>query len=213
MGTTSPDNQIMSDETVHAPIKWAQRKDRVFVTLGVQDVTGETISLTETKLSFSGTDGSGVGYATDIEFFEEIDAAASSYVVRPRAVEFLIMKKEQEEDAEHWPRLTKAKIKAPWLACDWSKYVDPDEEDQADDSGLGDFGMGGMGGMGGPGGVGGMDLSQLMAGMGGAGGMGGMGGMPDLSAMMAGMGGAGGDSDDDDIPGLDDEDDGPPPLE
>merc|ERR1712065_104451 len=82
MGTTSPDNQIMSDETVHAPIKWAQRKDRVFVTLGVQDVTGETISLTETKLSFSGTDGSGVGYATDIEFFEEIDAAASSYVVR-----------------------------------------------------------------------------------------------------------------------------------
>merc|ERR1712065_42703 len=197
MGTTSPDNQIMSDETVHAPIKWAQRKDRVFVTLGVQDVTGETISLTETKLSFSGTDGSGVGYATDIEFFEEIDAAASSYVVRPRAVEFLIMKKEQEEDAEHWPRLTKAKIKAPWLACDWSKDVDPDEEDQADDSGLGDFGMGGMGG---PGGMGGMDLSQLMAGMGGAGGMG-------------GMGGAGGDSDDDDIPGLDDEDDGPPPLE
>ena len=196
---------------MHAPIKWAQRKDRVFLTLGVQDVTGETISLTDSKLVFSGTSGSGVSYSTDIEFFEEIDSGASSYVVRPRAVEFLIMKKEQEEDAEHWPRLTKAKIKAPWLACDWSKYVDPDEEDQADDSGLGDFGMGGMGG------AGGMDLSQLMAGMGGAGGMGGMGGgsggMPDLSAMMAGMGGAGGDSDDDDIPGLDDEDDGPPPLE
>ena len=171
------------------------------MTLAVQDVTNETIEVTDTGLKFTGVSGSGQAYETDLTFFEEIDASKSSWVVRPRQVEILVMRK---EEGEHWPRLTKEKVKAAWLQADWSKYVDPDEEDEVDDSALGDFGMGGgMGGMGGPGG---MDLSQLMASMGGAGGAGGM----DFSSM---MGGAGDDSDDDAMPELDDDDDGPPPLE
>ncbi|KNC53040.1 uncharacterized protein AMSG_09332 [Thecamonas trahens ATCC 50062] len=196
-----------------APIKWAQRKDRVFLTIALQDVKDEKISLTDEKLEFeavAGTDSQ--SYKADIEFFEAIDAEKSSFVVRPRQVEFLLMRK---EEGSHWPRLTKNKLKAQWLNTDWSKYVDSDEEDEADDAGLGDFGMGG--GMGG-GMPGGMDLQSLMASMGGgAGGMPGMPGMPGMGGMggMPGMGGpadSDDDSDDGGIPGLD-EDDGPPPLE
>ena len=41
------------------------------------------------------------------------------------------MKKDQEEE-EHWPRITKEKVKLQWLQTDWSRFVDEDEEDGAD---------------------------------------------------------------------------------
>jgi len=39
------------------------------------------------------------------------------------------MKKDQEEE-EHWPRITKEKVKLQWLQTDWSRFVDEDEEDE-----------------------------------------------------------------------------------
>ena len=41
------------------------------------------------------------------------------------------MKKDKEEE-EHWPRITKEKVKLQWLQTDWSRFVDEDEEDGAD---------------------------------------------------------------------------------
>ena len=35
-------------------VKWAQRKDRLFVTIDVQDVTGEEVNLTDEKIVFTG---------------------------------------------------------------------------------------------------------------------------------------------------------------
>jgi len=57
---------------------------------------------------------------------------------------------------EYWPRLTKDKIKTPYIKTDFSKWVDEDEQDgtvEKDANDEPDFG--GMGGLGGGGFVGG----------------------------------------------------------
>mmetsp|Transcript_132942 Transcript_132942/g.187858 ORF Transcript_132942/g.187858 Transcript_132942/m.187858 type:complete len:229 (+) Transcript_132942:25-711(+) len=186
------------------PIKWAQRKDSVYVTIDVPDVKDEQISLKDTTLSFKGKSGDRT-YELELEFFAELDPSheKSIYSVKPRNVHFHIMKKDQDE--EYWPRLLKNKaLEKTNVKLDWDKYVDEDEEDGGFDTagmggGMNFADMMGQGGMGGAG-MGGMDMSSLMGAMGGAGGAGGMGGMGgaggmggmDMSALMGAMGGAGG---------------------
>lgn len=58
--------------SVKAPVKWAQRKDRVYLVIDVQDLKEEKIELLDTQLSFIGT-ASGQKYTVDITFFDEID--------------------------------------------------------------------------------------------------------------------------------------------
>jgi hypothetical protein len=74
---------------------------------------------------------------------------------------FKAVLRKKEKKIEYWPRLTKEKVKTPFIKTDFSKWVDEDEQDgapAADD----DFDMGGMGGMGGMGdGMGGMDLEAV----------------------------------------------------
>lgn len=208
------------------PVKWAQRKDSIFLTIDIPDAKDATITLTANNLVFKGT-SEGQEFALDMEFFKPVDPEheGSKYTVRPRDVHFHIMKAEAED--EHWPRLLKDKRAAKrFVKTDWSRYVDEDEEkDGFDTSHMGDGAMnfggaggppGGPGGPGGPG-AGGFDMAQLqqmMAGMGGGGG-GGMPGMPDMSAM-AGMAGMPGMPDMDgpaDEGDSDDSDDALPDLE
>merc|ERR1719263_1986282 len=71
-------------------------------------------------------------YSCELEFFKDVDASeASTYKVLPSKVAFLIMKKEEEE--EHWPRLLKdKKLEKTNVKIDWDKYVDEDEEEDAE---------------------------------------------------------------------------------
>ncbi|GMH98122.1 hypothetical protein TrVE_jg1174 [Triparma verrucosa] len=194
-----------------APVKWAQRSDSLYVTISLPDVKDETITLTDAKLVFTGKSNNNE-YACDFEFFKGCKAETSTYKVLPRSIQMHIMKAEEEE--EFWPRLLKDKAaEKNQVKVDWDKYVDEDEEEEAggfDTSGLeggqgmmpGMGGMGGMPGMGGPGGPGGMDMEALMAQMGG------MGGMEEMMAKMKndlenkGGGEEEADSDDDDLPDL-----------
>ncbi len=50
-----------------APVKWAQRKDSLFVTITLNDVKDHNIDVTEKKLSFSGI-SNGKNYAITLEF-------------------------------------------------------------------------------------------------------------------------------------------------
>lgn len=50
-----------------APVKWAQRKDSLYVTISLPDVTDQKIELTSTKLTFVGTSG-GKSYSLNLEF-------------------------------------------------------------------------------------------------------------------------------------------------
>jgi hypothetical protein len=67
---------------------------------------------------------------------------------------------------EYWPRLTKDKVKSPYIKTDFSKWVDEDEQEGADTATAldADMNFGGMGG-GNPGlgdlGGGDMDFSKV----------------------------------------------------
>jgi len=172
-----------------APIKYAQRKDSLYLTIALADVKDEKIVLTDTGLKFEGT-SKDKSYEVDIEFFKEVDSEGSTYNVLPRSVQMHILKKDKEEE-EFWTRLLKDKaLEKNQIKIDWDRYVDEDEEEEGFDM----SNMDGASGMGGggmpPGGMGGMPPG--MGGMGGMPpGMGGMGGMPPGMGM-PGMGGAGG---------------------
>ncbi|KAL0219208.1 hypothetical protein P9112_004861 [Eukaryota sp. TZLM1-RC] len=140
---------------------WAQRKDKVLLSVDCAEPTNVKVDVQPTRLTFSGRSQIySKDYNFDIELFDEIDPETSKYHVSGREVRFILMKKDTE--AEFWPRLTKEKIKQHWLGIDWNHYVDEDEEKPED--------------------TGAFDMSQFqnLANMGG---MPGMEGMPDLSAM------------------------------
>jgi len=188
-------------------VSWAQRKESVFLTVDISDVTELKVELEEESLKFSGKSKGNI-YEFYLEFEDKIDKEKSKYSAT-RNVMFELVKQE----TKRWKRLTKDSKKLHWLKVDFDKYVDTDEEEGA--GGFGDMGdmdfmsnmgggMGGMPGMGGMGGMGGMDMSQLMSGMGGMGGMGGMDGMDGM-----------GDEEDMDFDNMDDSesDGGLPDLE
>ena len=79
----------------------------------------------------------------------------------------------KKEKGPYWPRLLKAPGKQQWLNVDWSRYIDEDEEDEANNDFKGNFNPMNM--------------------------MGGMGGMPGMPGMDD-MGAFGGDDDEDDKP-------------
>eukprot|EP00232_Nephroselmis_pyriformis_P028273 CAMPEP_0182862094 /NCGR_PEP_ID=MMETSP0034_2-20130328/5865_1 /TAXON_ID=156128 /ORGANISM="Nephroselmis pyriformis, Strain CCMP717" /LENGTH=206 /DNA_ID=CAMNT_0024994103 /DNA_START=60 /DNA_END=680 /DNA_ORIENTATION=- len=200
--------------TLNPNFKWAERKDKVYVTVDVVDCDKPELSITEKTLSFKGTDGEGKVYELKVDFFKDVVPDECVKAVNKRNIVFVLHKAEEG----YWERLLPTGVKMNNCKVDFDKWVDEDEDTGAapdlggmDFSGMGGGGMPGMGGMGGMGG-----MEGLMGGMGGMGG--GMGGM-DMEALMAqmkaggmgGMGGMGGDegddgdSDDGDMPELEDE--------
>eukprot|EP01123_Difflugia_compressa_P012883 TRINITY_DN570_c1_g1_i4.p1 TRINITY_DN570_c1_g1~~TRINITY_DN570_c1_g1_i4.p1 ORF type:complete len:158 (-),score=48.89 TRINITY_DN570_c1_g1_i4:101-574(-) len=144
-----------------APVRWAQRKDVIFIQVDVADIKNEKVEFNDKKIGFTAT-GGGQQYTVDIEFYEDVNPEGTKWAVHGKSTNFVIKKK----DAAFWPRLTKSKVKHPWLSIDWSRWVDEDDAGSSgfDLGGMSDFGnmgnfpgMGGMGGMGGDEGDGGLD--------------------------------------------------------
>lgn len=159
-----------------APVKWAQRKDSLYITIGLPDVKDHKIDVTDTSLSFSGTSNS-VPYAANLEFFEKIDATVegSLWNVLPSSIQIKLMKKDKVNE-EFWPRLLKDKVlEKNNVTIDWDRYVDEDEGDEDFDmnsmAGGQGFGGTGMPGMDGSGGTGAMDIQNMLAQMQAGGGM------------------------------------------
>ncbi|KAG0000916.1 hypothetical protein BGZ80_000392 [Entomortierella chlamydospora] len=173
-------------------VLWAQRSNVVFVTVNIPDATAPVTNLTEDKLEFTATSDN-KHYAVVIEFNQAIDPETSITKSSPRNFFFTLKKKEEK----WWSRLTKGP-KPNFIKTDFARWKDEDDEDdEVDESSgmdMGGLGMPGMPGAsmgGGMGGMGDMDFQKLMASMG----QGGQG-MPDFGDEQEG------DSDDDDVPAL-----------
>ena len=183
------------------PFKWAQNAERVLMTINITDCENIEVDVSEeeNKVKFSAT-SNGVKYGLDMEVFMAIVKEDSAWNTKGRNVIINLAKKEKSDEDTWWPRITKEKVKNGLIEIDWSRWVDPDGEDEKPESqdfdpsqmqGMGQGGPGGPGGMGGMPGMGGMGGMPGMGGMGGMRGMGGPGGM-DMASMMAGMGGGAG---------------------
>ncbi|DBA00950.1 TPA: hypothetical protein N0F65_006150 [Lagenidium giganteum] len=162
------------DKALWAPVKWAQRKDSLYVTIDLPDVQDEKVTLTNKNLTFHGA-SNGQKYEVSLEFLKEVDAEAkeSKWAKTDRNLHFLILKK--DKDTEFWPRLLADKhLEKTNVHVDWNRYVDEDEEEEQ-----GGFDMSALAG------GGGFDINQMMA------------------AQNANMMDEGSDSDDEDLPDLD----------
>ncbi|KAG6872464.1 hypothetical protein C0995_009567 [Termitomyces sp. Mi166 len=193
--------------TTHPEVLWAQRssatddaKNIIYLTVNLPDIQESSLvyELTSSSISFKAKTGDAArgipdkAYEFKLDFYAEVAPELSTKKLTTRSFSVVIRKKDKQE--EYWPRLTKERVKNPFLKTDFSKWVDEDEQEGAtipeDD---GDDFSGGLGDMGGsmPGG---MDFEKMMAQMKESG----ASGVPAPS-----------DEGDDD----DSDDDGPPPLE
>ncbi|XP_076035755.1 cytosolic prostaglandin E synthase isoform X2 [Oratosquilla oratoria] len=155
------------------PVTWAQRKNVIFLTFCVEDISQPDIKIETNKVYFKGTGGAEKkNYENTLELYGEVDTEKSKYCVRDRNVEMILVKK---EEGPYWPHLLKQKVKQHWLKVDFSKWKD---EDDSDDEGGNS-----------------QDLEEMMRQMGGLGGAG-DGDRPSLDDLDDD------DSDDDDLPGL-----------
>lgn len=194
---TSSNNN--SNSTKRPPlVLWAQRADKLFLTVELEDCKSPEIKLEKDKLYFKGKsdsiqqDADHSEHEVTIEFYKPINVDESKHAVRARYTEFVIIK----EEPEWWPRLLKDSTKRHWLKIDFPKWKD--EDDSEDEAAAGAGGFGGQ-----PDQF--SDLMQQLGSMSGAGpgDMGGLGGM-----------GAGGPDGEDDFESDDDEtEENPPDLE
>ena len=113
-------------------IKWAQRKEKLFITVDVVGVKNPQIDIVDGKtLKFHGTDETHK-YAFEIELFDEVIKEESKFSLDARNI-FLNIHKASK--GPYWPRLTKDTHKLNWVGIDWTYYIDEDEEDEESNKG------------------------------------------------------------------------------
>ena len=109
-------------------IKWAQRKDRLFITINVVHSKKPIVDLTDGKrIKYQGTDGT-VNYAFDMELYDEISKDESKYTLESRNILLNLKKK---TSGPYWPRVLKDEKKYHWIEEDWMYFTEEDEEDEA----------------------------------------------------------------------------------
>ena len=132
----------MASKTQFPIIKWAQRKDKLFITINVVHSKKPTIEIEGKKMKYQGTDGN-INYAFEIELYDEIDKENSKYTLDARNI-FLKLKKKTE--GPYWPRLTTDKVKYHWIEIDWVYFTEEDEEEEAKEPNFEGQDFGDMGG-------------------------------------------------------------------
>eukprot|EP01012_Entosiphon_sulcatum_P051620 TRINITY_DN708_c0_g1_i1.p1 TRINITY_DN708_c0_g1~~TRINITY_DN708_c0_g1_i1.p1 ORF type:complete len:176 (+),score=45.89 TRINITY_DN708_c0_g1_i1:23-550(+) len=137
----------------HAPCKWAQRKDKIYLTVELSDSSEVSVQIHEKAFDIKAKGKSaGAGdvvtdWAASVPLFKEVNTEESNWKATPREIQILLKKKENG----YWDRLTEATSRTTkhWLTCDWDKWKDEDEDDGDIPNFGGDFGGGDFGGFGG----------------------------------------------------------------
>ncbi|KAK2158964.1 hypothetical protein LSH36_161g09019 [Paralvinella palmiformis] len=117
----------MANDKHPPPVIWAERADKLYVTICVEDCKDPVIKFDSSSLFFSGTGGpENKEYEVKIEFLKEIDPEASHYAVLARHIPMVVKKK---GEGPYWGRLMKEKGKVHWLKTDFNKWKDEDDSD------------------------------------------------------------------------------------
>ncbi|KAK8969652.1 hypothetical protein KSP40_PGU019554 [Platanthera guangdongensis] len=111
----------------HPSIKWAQRSDKVYITIELPDAENVKLKLQpEGRLYFSATSGpDSIQYEVDLELYDKVNVEESKAAVGLRNICYLVKKAENR----WWSRLVKQGGKPPiFLKVDWDKWIDEDDE-------------------------------------------------------------------------------------
>eukprot|EP01059_Diplonema_ambulator_P029053 TRINITY_DN48150_c0_g1_i1.p1 TRINITY_DN48150_c0_g1~~TRINITY_DN48150_c0_g1_i1.p1 ORF type:complete len:180 (+),score=79.93 TRINITY_DN48150_c0_g1_i1:52-540(+) len=114
------------------PCVWAQRKDRVFVTVELMECKCE-VGFGEQKITFSGKGKKGGEegeYKVEFDLLEKIVPEECAFRVTDRCVEIVGKKKEV---GPYWDKLVQqpSKVTKSWLGTNWALYCEEEDEDEA----------------------------------------------------------------------------------
>jgi len=111
----------------HPSTKWAQRSDKVYLTIELPDAKDVKLNLKpDGHFNFSAKGSDDMQYELDLELFDAVNVEESKAAVAPRTICYLVKKAE----SNWWPRLLKKEGKPPvFLKVDWDKWQDEDDED------------------------------------------------------------------------------------
>ncbi|KAF7804847.1 CS domain protein [Senna tora] len=122
----------------HPEVKWAERVDKVYITVLLPDAKNAKVDLTpDGVFTFSASAGAeDHQYELKLELFNKVNVEESKINIGVRNI-FCVVQKAEDG---WWKRLLRGEGKAPhYVKVDWDKWVDED-----DDNGLGDLDLGGM---------------------------------------------------------------------
>ncbi|OAY68219.1 uncharacterized protein At3g03773-like [Ananas comosus] len=111
----------------HPSTKWAQRSDKVFITIELPDAKDVKLTLQpDGHFYFSAKSGAdNIPYELDLELFDSVNVDESKAAIGLRNICYLVKKAQ----SNWWPRLLKKEGKPPvFLKVDWDKWVDEDDE-------------------------------------------------------------------------------------
>jgi len=108
-------------------VLWAQRADKVMVSIQLEEITEEQIKVDERRLSFRGMSGGKV-YVVDLDFNNDILPNESKQRKGGREYYFELKKK---DPGPFWPRLLKDTKKHQNIKVDFSRWKD--ESDESDE--------------------------------------------------------------------------------
>jgi len=105
---------------------WAQDRNKVYITIKLQDIKGESINFDERSFTFKGH-ANDSDFDFKLELFNDIyhNVEETKYVKFGRYTQLTLRKKDTNT---WWPRLAKTAQKLPFVGIDWSKWVDDDRE-------------------------------------------------------------------------------------
>ncbi|WOK93011.1 hypothetical protein Cni_G01703 [Canna indica] len=122
----------------HPEVKWAQRPDKVYITVQLPDAKDVKVNLEpEGIFTFSATAGAGNNtYELKLELYDKVNKEESKINIGVRSI-FCVVEKAEKV---WWKKLLRGDGKAPhYLKVDWDKWVDED-----DDGGNENLDLGGM---------------------------------------------------------------------
>ncbi|KAK9086418.1 hypothetical protein Syun_028812 [Stephania yunnanensis] len=123
----------------HPEVKWAQREDKVYLTVELPDSKNAKVNLEpEGVFTFSATAGAENHlYELKLELFDKVNVEESKISIGVRNTVCIIEKAEKA----WWKKLLRGDEKTPhYLKVDWNKWADEDE----DDAPVADLDLGGM---------------------------------------------------------------------
>ncbi|KAL8152424.1 hypothetical protein V2J09_010184 [Rumex salicifolius] len=121
-----------SESSRHPEILWAQRSDKVYLTIAVLDAKDVCLKCEpEGLLNFSAVGAHGEKYECTLELYGSILPEGSKTKIGLRNI-LCTVKKERKE---WWVRLLKSEEKpAAYIKVDWNKWCDEDDESSESDS-------------------------------------------------------------------------------
>jgi hypothetical protein len=90
------------------PIKWAQRRDKLYLKITLRDIKDEKVDILANKFEFSCTSDE-KKYAFSCDFFAEV--VPEETVKRNLGLQYELQIFKLEKSEPYWPRITKEKIK------------------------------------------------------------------------------------------------------